>query len=313
MTLKGYTAAGIRSGRQRYAPEIQGGILNAQEAAGISRLAELDAEEQSLILQAKMAADDKQFEILQAKSENMIKIQEQKMQTILDLNNLAYQEEERMRARMEFNRNKASWAKEDAGTRLESMITGGIDLNSLSDEEYLKLESDLGLMEGTLEGFYVGLQEAQAAEAMGDEIKLQQSIISLLNSTSQGMEVTIGDKTYSGLKDTTERMSYTYTDAANNKKYEVVIDKKTGEELYRKDMGQAYKYTDGGDDDDKFDLKANKSKIEQYFYGKTGEDGKVSPDDYNIAKAAWLEDGGTEDSFEANFYKFKNPENQYYN
>lgn len=339
-TLKGYTSAGIRSGRQRYAPEIQGGILSAQESAGISRLAQLDAEEQSLILQAKMASDEKQFEILQAKSENLIKIQEQKMQTILDLNSLAYQEEERMRARMTFDRQKSTWNKEDASTRLESMLTGGIDLNALSDEEYTKLETDLGLMEGTLEGFYTGLQDAQAAEAVGDEIKLQQSIVSLLNSTPEGMEITIGDKTYQGLKDTVDRMSYTYTDAANNKKYEIVIDKKTGEELYRKDMGQAYKPTQGPApakvseslatklgipisyigtainnlpqeykdmvlEGDTGDITNSERKNELVGYieeqNLIGNDEKVSWETYLAMKQTWINNGGNDTTFKTNF------------
>jgi len=62
----------------------------------------------------------------------------------------------------------------------------------------------------------------------------------------------------------------------------------------------------------KFDEKGSVSKIKQFFYGKTGEDGKVSPDDYNLAKSAWIEDGGTAESFDANFYELKNPNNEYY-
>jgi len=62
----------------------------------------------------------------------------------------------------------------------------------------------------------------------------------------------------------------------------------------------------------KFDEKGSVSKIKQFFYGRTGDDGKVSPDDYNAAKSAWIEDGGTAKSFDANFYKMKNPNNVYY-
>lgn len=55
---------GIRSGRSRFAPEIQSGIISAEESAGLRRLSELDAQEQSLIAQAQQANEDRQFGIL---------------------------------------------------------------------------------------------------------------------------------------------------------------------------------------------------------------------------------------------------------
>lgn len=63
----------------------------------------------------------------------------------------------------------------------------------------------------------------------------------------------------------------------------------------------------------KFNEKEAKGIVEQFFYGEYGEDKKISPDNYNAAKEAWIADGGTAESFDSNFYKLKNPENQYYN
>ena len=62
----------------------------------------------------------------------------------------------------------------------------------------------------------------------------------------------------------------------------------------------------------KFVEKTSVSKVKQYFYDKTGSDKKVSPQDYNAAKNAWVSDGGTAESFDANFYTFKNPTNPNY-
>ena len=339
-TLAGHTKAGIRSGRQRYASEIQGGILSAQEAAGYARLAELGFQEDSSILEAKLAYNDKNFELLQMKSENIINIQKQKMQTILDLNDLAYQEEERMRSRMTFERQKGEWAKEDANTRLESMMTAGINLDALSDDEYTNLETDLGLMPDTLDDFYTGLQDAQEAQAVGDSIKLQKSIMDLLNSTPEGMEITIGDSTYTGLKDMVDRMSY--TEIIGNTKYEVMVDKKTGEELWRKSAGQAYKpsTTSGSTGGSEFSAQ-EKRKLEQEFgsdwetsssrqeqldflyeddgggitdvgrvseltsfieeQGLRGEDNMVSWETYLAMKQTWINNGGTVGEFNINF------------
>lgn len=342
-TLAGLTKTGIRSGRERYASEIQSGILSSEERAGIQRLAQLDNEEQSLILEAEMAKTEKQFALLQTKSENLLEIQKQKMQTILDLNNMAYQEEQRAQNRLTFERTKKEWAKEDATTRLESMITGGIDLNSLTDEEYTKLETELGLESGTLEGFYTGLMDARNAKAIGDNIALQKSIFDLLNSVPDGMEVTIGDSTYKGLKDTVDR--YMYTEIIGNTKYEVAVDKKTGKELWRKSAGQAYKSTSGpapakvtesmaktlgipisyigtaikdlpdeyknmvldGEEEELTDAERRTGLMEYLNENNAfGEDGKVSWETYLAMKQTWINNNGDEKSFKTNF-----PINQY--
>jgi len=65
--LEGLRILGIRSGRSRFAGEIQTSILSSEERAGIARLAQLDAEESSLIAQAEVAAAEKDFELLNAK------------------------------------------------------------------------------------------------------------------------------------------------------------------------------------------------------------------------------------------------------
>ena len=264
-TLGSQKVAGARAGRQRYATEIQTSIVSSEESAGIQRLADLDAQELSLINQAEMAATEKDFERLNESYKLAMDISAKKEETLLQLRQLALDEEDRMMTKVRFNREKATWAKEDASARLESMMTSGIDIGQLSDEEYTNLETDLGLMEGTLEGFYTGLQDAQAAQAVGDNIKLQKSVIDLLNSTPEGMEVTIGDSTYTGLKDMTDRMSY--TEIVGNTKFEVMVDKKTGEEIWRKSAGQAYKPSSGSKDTSEKDYaksaseEANRLKI----------------------------------------------------
>lgn len=61
-----------------------------------------------------------------------------------------------------------------------------------------------------------------------------------------------------------------------------------------------------------FNEKNAKSIVDQYIYGQEGDDGKLHPDVYNAAKAAWIEDGGTAERFDALYYKKKDPNNQYY-
>lgn len=52
-----------------------------------------------------------------------------------------------------------------------------------------------------------------------------------------------------------------------------------------------------------FNKKLAQSKIEQFFYQQSGNSKKVSPDDYYLAKQAWVEDGGKEEDFDTIFYK----------
>jgi hypothetical protein len=337
-TLAGKTKAGIRAGRQRYATDIHADILTAEESAGISRLAELDAQESMLIAEARMAMTEKKMDLLDKQYAAIQQRQEEKRQLLLDLRNIAIQEEERAREKMRFQREKASWAREDATTRLESMFAAGLGLESLTDEDMDKFEADLGLMAGTFEGFYKDMQDAQKAADIKDDIALQKSIIDLLNATPDNMEITIGDSTYKGLKDNVDR--YIYTEIKGNTKYEVAIDKKTGQELWRKSAGQAYKPTSGPApvkvteslaralgipisyigtaikdlpqeyqdmvlDEDTGDLTNSERKNELINYieekNLIGDDNKVSWETYLAMQQTWINNNGTEASFKTNF------------
>jgi len=58
---------GIRMGTARYAPTVALGIVSSEERAGQMRLADLNVQEASLIAEAKMARDDKDYELLNEK------------------------------------------------------------------------------------------------------------------------------------------------------------------------------------------------------------------------------------------------------
>lgn len=86
--LQGKTIFGVRTGRQRYAPELQLQILGNEEKAGIQRLAELDVQEQQLLLDAQDAADTKSFQLLNQKMSLLSDAQKEKKQAVLDLYNM---------------------------------------------------------------------------------------------------------------------------------------------------------------------------------------------------------------------------------
>jgi len=76
---------GIRMGTARYAPLIQTGIISAEEKAGISRLAELDAEESRLIADAQLALNSQQYDILHEKILAIQKRRDEKTEELKEL------------------------------------------------------------------------------------------------------------------------------------------------------------------------------------------------------------------------------------
>ncbi len=59
--------SGLRSGTARYAPEIQSGILSAEESAGLSKISALESEKMTLIAEANQAKQNKDIEMLDKK------------------------------------------------------------------------------------------------------------------------------------------------------------------------------------------------------------------------------------------------------
>lgn len=120
----GTTVAGIRSGRNRYATELQDNIIADQTSQGLKQLADLDAEEQSLILQAQAANDDKQYELLNKRMSAVQDAREKKNQIIQSLYQLqvdadknALDAAKEARDVMKFNRTEGEGtAKSIAGT-----------------------------------------------------------------------------------------------------------------------------------------------------------------------------------------------------
>lgn len=110
--LGGIRTRGFTSGRTRFAPDLQSQVISTEESAGISRLATLDTQEQQLILEAQSAADDKQFAILNAKTEALLKVQQEKKDIIIELNKQAVEEEKLLLERVK-------QAREDAKFELE--------------------------------------------------------------------------------------------------------------------------------------------------------------------------------------------------
>lgn len=99
--------AGIRAGRNKYAPEMEQQLITSAESDGIARLSALDAEQSSLILQAQMAKNDKDFERLNASISMLKDNADRKRQAVLDLHQLQMDTDANLRAKAQDARDQA--------------------------------------------------------------------------------------------------------------------------------------------------------------------------------------------------------------
>lgn len=99
--IGGLTVLGIRTGRQRYANEIQTQIIAEEERNGIAKLAELDVQEAQLILEAQTANDDAQFSVLTAKMQAIRDGRKEKRDLIMRMNELELEKQKFEAERLE--------------------------------------------------------------------------------------------------------------------------------------------------------------------------------------------------------------------
>jgi hypothetical protein len=92
--LGAQTQAGIRSGRNMYAPEMESFRLGEEQKRGLDRLAQVDAAEQQALAQAEAAATEKDFELLDKQMSAFRQAQADKREAIIDLHNITLKNEE---------------------------------------------------------------------------------------------------------------------------------------------------------------------------------------------------------------------------
>lgn len=133
------TQAGIRSGRNRYAAEIQSGILSEIEQDNLSKIQALDSEEQQLIEAAQIANNEENFAAMIKNFEMARQVRMDKQQAIKDLRDAAVQQNslilEKARAAREELRFQQEVREYERKVMLED--TGMIAGNLIEVEEVL--------------------------------------------------------------------------------------------------------------------------------------------------------------------------------
>ncbi len=201
--LQSNTKAGIRAGRQRYAAEINSGILTGIEQDGIRRIAALDAQEMELINAAQSASDTNQFNLLSQKMDMLHTARKEKEQAIADLNKAAMEQEMHALDKAKKERELKQFDREDASQTIDAMVTAGVDPSTIPSDYFTKLDVQSGYAVGTSEGlFEFGQKEKLISESKdAAEIEMMQidqaaALNSMLMELPVGLSVSVGGTEY---------------------------------------------------------------------------------------------------------------------
>ena len=98
---------GSRTGRLRYAPELQRGIMTGQENALIKTLAEVDALEAAAIANAEQAAYNRDYTTFLDEIDNISTIQKEREATLAEIETAMEKENERRQTEVEQTKNES--------------------------------------------------------------------------------------------------------------------------------------------------------------------------------------------------------------
>lgn len=114
--LASFKNFGIRIGAERYAGEINQGILNAEERAGIQRLEKITGTMVSAINEAQVAADEKKYSLFLEKRQALTKARERYIEELKEVRSKAFESRQAALENLE---------KTKRQTRVAEVISGG--------------------------------------------------------------------------------------------------------------------------------------------------------------------------------------------
>ena len=238
--LGGVTKLGIRSGRQRYAGEIHQSIISSAEAAGLQRLAELDAQELQAKSDLRSALRDKKWNAFNHKTEELRQIHQNKVSEIANIKDEVRNKNLELRQEIEFGWTQKENNLKFATTKLVGLLDGNMGeidfeaedfdlanvdvdniiettISNLSEDEIEGLEDDLMIGRGGLRDYYeaqldnkILAKELDIATKTKDNLAQAQaranldiSILETRLRMPMGQAFDIDGKTYTGLKSVT--------------------------------------------------------------------------------------------------------------
>lgn len=209
--LGGTQLRGVRTGRQRYAREMQADIVSKEEKAGLDRIGSIESQMQQELMAAQQAFDTNNLKLLSQKTELLTNLYNQKRQAAIDLATMASNYETQLRERARFNMEMINFEDEQAQkigmmlapTLLETDAEGNLmmpDDTKLNDiaEQYgidtLILKSSLNTQIGEIEKM-----NREAQKEYFETLKLQQEVANYgMSDTQQEYEYAVKNYGYTG-------------------------------------------------------------------------------------------------------------------
>lgn len=188
--LRGLEIEGSRTGRQRYAPVIQSGILGAEERAGIQRLADLDAQEKRLLLEARQALEEGKLNLAREINNERKGLRSEKNSVVDKLYSIA-RDEEMDRINLETR----------AKAKMDELLGLGYTPADLDASQVARIEQDARLPEGSFKQMYTLNQKNMAATELMNDLKQQKEIVDLLGKIPENQFIEIGGELMSGWKE----------------------------------------------------------------------------------------------------------------
>lgn len=196
---------GARSGRQRYATEIQTGILAAEESAGIARITELDRQENSLVNQIKVAADSNEIALALQLSQTKLQKHAEKMQEIDKLRQISQEFEQKRLEQAKQVLELKKYEQDNASRTLDALVASGRTIEDIPQEYLSELDLKSGFIPGTSANILEVAQGERERASIKDEkelfkldLELMQGVGNILDNTDIGTRVQIGGVVYFG-------------------------------------------------------------------------------------------------------------------
>lgn len=293
----------VRSGLSRYAQATASGLVSAETTAGMNRIKELETQKVTAIQAAKNAlksdAKDK-WSTFNNYMNQVNEAYENKKKAVLDLAKMYKDEETAAAEKTKAELDTQKYTLEN----LDNLAATGVEL---TDEELSKYDSKIGGVGAAKQYYTAAKQKASETNAIDSLTKINK----VLETIPEGEQVTIGGKIYTGRKDN-ENIVKTEYDPKTGISTSLTYDK-NGKLISseQKKVGTP-KATTKTSQTTGFNEKTAKTSMESQLKTVVGGDGYISPENYTIARNAWIQNGGNATRFDTLFKGYRNPNNPYY-
>lgn len=187
--LAGKTIRGIRTGRQRFAPEMQTSILGAEESAGLTRIDDINQQMQAEMNSAQQAFQDNNFRLMTMHSENTQNLLAQKRQAVLDQADLASRREEEIRENAKFQIDINNYESEQNEKVAGDLASGLVDIDESGNlieptaEELQAFADEYGLDATAL----MGQVNTRIDELKGMDLEERKFSLDIMKATNSGL------------------------------------------------------------------------------------------------------------------------------